>query len=94
MCYQQQGFDFEKPYQYLLQKQQQQQKVLPIYPTSAEVKYALEVADLWLHSPSQWAAHINITQCQTLADLIKLAADQDDQLQASSINNHTYKGHC
>jgi hypothetical protein len=51
----------------------------------AELSY--EVAELWIHMPSQWAMHIDVTQCNTSAELIKLASDCDDQLQASSINN-------
>jgi hypothetical protein len=47
------------------------------------------VADLWLHVPSTWAHHLDILSCHTSTDLINLAADRDEQLQASSINNLT-----
>src|SRR5271154_4438259 len=44
---------------------------------------------IFMLCPPSWAAHIDITTCRTSGELIKLATDKDEQLQASSINNLT-----
>src|SRR5271154_4148495 len=57
---------------------------MPIYPDAEPADVVYKVADLWLYAPVLWVAHIDITICHTAVDLIKLAADKDEQLQASS----------
>jgi hypothetical protein len=87
MRYRQHGYDNESPADYLSRKQRHRRKLIPIYPDAPAADVAYEVADMWLHTPSSWAAHIDVTTCRTAADLIKCAADKDEQLQASSISS-------
>jgi len=83
MRYHQKGHEGESPAQYLSRKLQLHRKLQPIFRDSDPQLYSFEVADIWLHSPPAWAAHIDIEQCVTSAELIKLATDKDEQLQAS-----------
>ena len=83
MRYRQKGHEGESPAQYLSRKLQLRRKLQPIFRDSDPQLYSFEVADIWLHSPPAWAAHIDIEQCVTSAELIKLATDKDEQLQAS-----------
>jgi hypothetical protein len=87
MRYCQLGHENEMPAEFLARKQRHCHKLIPIYPGTLAAELQYEVADLWLHTPSSWAAHIDITLCDTSAEFIKLAADKDKQLQASSLNN-------
>jgi hypothetical protein len=47
------------------------------------------VEEIWQHAPLMWATHINILECHTVADLIKLATDKEEQLVASSASDIT-----
>jgi hypothetical protein len=87
MRYRQHGHKDELPSGYLARKQQHHCKLIPIYPGATAAELAFEVAELWLHTPPAWAAHIDVTLCPTSAELIKIAADREDQLLASSVNN-------
>jgi hypothetical protein len=87
MRYWQQGHEDKLPSGYLACKQRHHRKLIPIYPGATAAELAFEVAELWLHTPPAWAAHINVTLCPTSAELIKMAADREDQLLASSVNN-------
>jgi hypothetical protein len=87
MHYQQHGHKDELPSGYLVRKQQPCCKLIPIYPGATAAELAFEVAELWLHTPPAWAAHIDVTLCPTSAELIKMAADREDQLLVSSVNN-------
>ena len=44
----------------------------------------MEVAQVWNHVPPSWHTHVDHTLVETTADLIKLASDKEEQLQASS----------
>jgi hypothetical protein len=79
MHYQQHGHEDELPSGYLAHKQQHCHKLIPIYPGATAAELAFEVAELWLHTPPAWAAHINVTLCPMSAELIKMAADREDQ---------------
>ena len=57
---------------------------MPIYLDSTPADLCLEVAQVWNHAPLSWHAHIDHTLVETMADLIKLASDKEEQLQASS----------
>ena len=46
----------------------------------------MEVAQVWNHVPPSWHVHVDHTLVETTADLIKLASDKEEQLQASSAN--------
>ena len=84
MRYRQRSHENETPAEFLLRKLKLRRKLHPIYPDSDGCDNAFEVADVWLHAPTTWAAHIDIGHCPTAADLIKMATDKDEQLQASS----------
>ena len=43
--------------------------------------------NLWNHCPTTWAAHIDTTLCPTAAELIKVATDKKEQLQASNVTD-------
>ena len=86
MCYHCQGQDNETPAEFLSHKLKLCRKILPLTEAMVE-DYAYEVINLWMHTPHEWAAHINTQDCATAADLIKLAADRNKQLQASSLSN-------
>jgi hypothetical protein len=58
---------------------------MPIYPNTSAEERAFEVLDLWTHCPTTWAAHIDTTLCPTAAELIKIATDKREQLQASNV---------
>jgi hypothetical protein len=75
MQYRQHGHENEMPTEFLARKQCC--KLIPIYPGTLTAKLQYEVANLWLHTPLSWAPHIDITLCDTSAELIKLAADKD-----------------
>ena len=83
MRYRQKGHEGESPAQYLSRKLQLRRKLQPIFRDSEPQLYSFEVADIWLHSPPAWSAHIDLELCPTSAELIKLATDKDEQLQAS-----------
>jgi hypothetical protein len=86
---QQHGHEDELPSSYLARKQRHHRKLIPIYPGATATELAFEVAELWLHTPPAWAAHIDVTLCPTSAELIKMATDREDQHLASSINKLT-----
>ena len=44
----------------------------------------MEVAQVWNHVPLSWHVHVDHTLVETTADLIKLASDKEEQLQANS----------
>ena len=44
----------------------------------------MEVAQVWNHVPLSWHMHVDHTLVETTADLIQLASDKEEQLQASS----------
>lgn len=58
---------------------------MPIYPDMPDE--AFEVLDSWTHCPTSWAAHINTALCPTAAELIKVATDKHEQLQASNVTD-------
>ena len=60
---------------------------MPIYPDTPDEEHAFEVLDLWTHCPTSWATHIDTTLCPTVAELIKVATDKCEQLQASNITD-------
>jgi hypothetical protein len=60
---------------------------MPIYPNASAEERAFEVLDLWNHCPTSWVAHINTATCPMAAELIKLAMDKKEQLQASNITD-------
>ena len=62
----------ETPAAFLGRKQQHQRRLLPIFSDENPASCALEVGDLWLHTPTAWNACINIEDCPTMACLIKL----------------------
>ena len=83
------GHEEETPAAFLGRKQQHQRRLLPIFSDENPALCALEVGDLWLHTPTAWNACINIEDCPTAASLIKLATDREEQLLASSSNSHS-----
>jgi hypothetical protein len=58
-----------------------------MYPNASTEECAFEVLDLWNHCPATWAAHIDMTLCPTAAELIKIATDKHEQLQASNVTD-------
>ncbi len=82
--YRQRGNEDETPAEYLSRKQRHRRRIMPIYPDSTPADLRLEVAQVWNHAPPSWHAHIDHTLVETTADLIKLASDKEEQLQASS----------
>lgn len=46
----------------------------------------MEVAQICEHAPSMWSADMDHTMCQNAAELIKLAANKEEQLIASSMD--------
>ena len=60
-----------------------------IFPNLDNLVHTMEVGDIWLHVPMVQNACINIDECPTPVDLIKLATDRDEQLQVSLANNYT-----
>lgn len=87
MQYQQFGHERETPAQYFSRKVKLRRILLPIYPDTPPEDRAFEVLDLWTHCPSTWAAHIDTTLCPTAAELIKIATDKREQLQASNVTD-------
>ena len=83
------GHEEETPAAFLGRKQQHRRRLLPIFSDENPETSALEVSDLWLHTPTAWNACINIDYCPTAATLIKLATDREEQLLASSTNSHS-----
>ena len=71
--------------QYFLRKVKLRRILLPIYPDMPAEDRAFEVLDLWMHCPTTWAAHIDTSLCPTAAELIKVAMDKCEQLQASNV---------
>jgi hypothetical protein len=84
MRYRQRGHEKETPTEYISRKLILRRKLHPVHPEAEAAIFSFEVANLWLHSPSAWSAHVDIEKCPTAADLIKLVTDKDEQLQASS----------
>src|SRR6266852_4603042 len=87
MRYQQAGHEKEAPAQYFSRKVKRRRILMPIYPDTPDEECAFEVLDLWTHCPTSWAAHIDTTLCPTAAELIKVATDKREQLQASNVTN-------
>ena len=87
--FRQSGHEEETPAAFLGWKQQHWRRLLPIFSDENPASCALEVGDLWLHTPTAWNACINIEDCPTAASLIKLATDREEQLLASSTNSHS-----
>ena len=85
----QSGHEDETPTSFLARKQQLRRRILPIFSDEDPASCALEVGDLWLHTPTPWNACIDIDECPTAASLIKLATDREEQLLASSTNSHS-----
>ena len=73
--------------QYFSRKVKLRRILLPIYPDTPAEDRAFEVLDLWMHCPTTWAAHIDTSLCSTAAELIKVATDKREQLQASNVTN-------
>jgi hypothetical protein len=87
MRYQQTEHEKEAPAQYFSRKVKLRQILMPIYPDTPDEERAFEVLDLWTHCPTSWAAHIDTSLCPTTAELIKVAMDKREQLQASNITD-------
>ena len=87
MRYQQTGHEKEAPAQYFSRKVKLRQILMPIYPDTPDKERAFKVLDLWTHCPTSWAAHIDTTLCPTAAELIKVATDKREQLQASNVTD-------
>ena len=85
MRYQQAGHEKEAPAQYFSHKVKLRRILMPIYPDTPDEERAFEVLDLWTHCPTSWAAHIDTTLCPTAAELIKVATNKREQLQASNV---------
>ena len=85
--YQQFGHEKETPAQFFSCKVELQHILLPIYPNASAEEHAFEVLDLWNHCPTTWAAHIDTTLCPMAAELIKVAMDKKEQLQASNVTD-------
>src|SRR6266849_9356436 len=81
--FRQHGHEEETPAVFLARKQLHRRRLLPIFSDADPEQCALEVGDLWLHTPTAWNACINIDECPTSATLIKLATDREEQLLAS-----------
>jgi hypothetical protein len=58
-----------------------------MYPNASAEERAFKVLELGNHCPTTWAAHIDTTLCPTAAELIKIATDKREQLQASNVTN-------
>ena len=86
LCYRQRGHEDEMPAEYLSRKQWHRHRILPIYPDLTPADLCMEVAQVWNHVPLSWHAHVDLMLVETTADLIKLASDKEEQLQASSAN--------
>ena len=86
LYYWQRGHEEETLAEYLSRKQQHRCRILPIYPNSTPTNLHMEVAQVWNHAPPSWHAHVDHTLVETTADLIKLASNKQEQLQASSTN--------
>ena len=82
--FRQSGHEDETPAAFLARKQLHRRRLQPILTDAEPDQCALEVSDLWLHTPTAWNACINIDDCPTSAVLIKLATDREEQLLASS----------
>ena len=81
--FRQSGHEDETPAAFLGRKQQLRRRAVPIFNDENPQLSAVEVGDLWLHTPTAWNACINIEECPTSAILIKLATDREEQLLAS-----------
>ena len=87
MRYQQAGHEKEAPAQYFSRKVKLRRILMPIYPDTPDEERAFEVLNLWTHCPTSWAAHIDTTLCPMAAELIKVATDKREQLQASNVTD-------
>jgi hypothetical protein len=85
--YQQFGHEKETPAQFFSRKVELRHILMPMYPTASAEERAFEVLDLWNHCPTTWAAHINTALCPTAAELIQVAMDKREQLQASNVTD-------
>lgn len=73
--------------QYFSRKVKLHRILLPIYLDTPAEERAYKVLDLWTHHPTSWAAHIDTSLCPTAAELIKVATDKCEQLQASNVTD-------
>ena len=87
--FRQSGHEDETPAAFLARKQLHRRRIVPIFTDANPQLCAVEVGDLWLHTPTAWNACINIDDCPTSAALIKLATDREEQLLASSATTST-----
>ena len=62
-------------------------KLVPVYADASEEAHSFEVLELWRHTPTAWAAHVDVNLCPMVAELIKTITDKEEQLLASSISN-------
>jgi hypothetical protein len=85
MRYQQAGHEKETPAQYFSHKVKLRRILMPIYLDTLAEEHAFEVLDLWTHCPTTWAVHIGMSLCPTAAELVKIATDKKEQLQASNV---------
>jgi hypothetical protein len=85
--YQQSGYEKETPAQFFLCKIELRHILMPIYLNASAEERAFKVLDLWTHCPTTWAAHIDTALCPTAAELIKVATDKCEQLQASNVTD-------
>ena len=83
----QRGFDNEKPAEFMAQKLLHRHKLIPVYVDASEEAHSFKVLELWRHTPTAWATHIDVNLCPTAAELIKTVTDKEEQLLASSISN-------
>ena len=87
MRYQQAGHKKEAPVQYFSRKVKLRRILMPIYPDTPDEECAFKVLNLWTHCPTSWATHIDTALCPTAVELIKVATDKHEQLQASNVTD-------
>ena len=85
--FRQRGFENEKPAEFMARKLLHRRKLVPVYADASDEAHSFEVLELWRHTPTAWAAHIDVNLCPTAAELIKTVTDKEEQLLASSISN-------
>ena len=83
----QQGFDNENPAEFMARKLIHRRKLVLVYTDASDEAHSFEVLELWRHTPTAWAAHVDVNLCPTAAELIKTVMDKEEQLLASSISN-------
>ena len=62
-------------------------KLVPVYADASEEAHSFEVLELWRHTLTAWATHVDVNLCPMAAELIKTVMDKEEQLLASSISN-------